>query len=194
MPATFTELAIEGLYEITPQRFGDDRGFFSETFRLSEFAERGLPTEWVQDNYSHSRDKGVLRGLHYQRAPFAQDKLIRVSRGAIFDVAVDLRIGSPGYGKWVGVVVSAEKWNQLFVPVGFAHGFVVLEPETDVAYKVTAPYSPEHEACVRYDDPAIGVDWQLGELEPLLSQKDADAPTLAEQDPGFTYSDQRTPG
>ena len=187
MPARFTELSLQGVYEIVCDRHADARGLFSETFKLADFAERGLATNWVQDNFSLSKEKGVLRGLHYQRPPFAQDKLVRVARGSILDVAVDIRRGSPTYGKWLSVLLSAEKWNQLLVPIGFAHGFVTLEPGTEVAYKVSAPYSREHDACIRYDDPAIGVDWQLDGIEPQLSAKDSAAPALADQDPGFLF-------
>lgn len=188
MPATFTELALPGVFEIVPEQYPDDRGFFSETFNKAGFISRDLPTDWVQDNYSYSRDKGVLRGLHYQRAPFAQDKLVRVCKGAVLDIAIDIRHGSSHYGKWISVVLSAEKWNQLLIPIGFAHGFITLEPDTEVAYKVTAPYSKEHDAGIRYNDPAIGVDWQLRGVEPLLSSKDANAPLLADQDPGFVFA------
>ncbi|MEC9343855.1 MAG: dTDP-4-dehydrorhamnose 3,5-epimerase [Pseudomonadota bacterium] len=187
MNPVFNELALPGVYEITPRRHEDERGFFSETFRQSHFAERGLETVWVQDNHSLSSSKGVLRGLHYQAPPRAQAKLIRVVRGAIFDVAVDIRAGSPTFGQWVGVVLSDSKWNQLLIPKGYAHGFVTLEPETQVYYKVSAYFSAEHDRAIRYDDPEIGVDWGLGGTEPILSRKDIEAPLLKEQDTGFAY-------
>jgi dTDP-4-dehydrorhamnose 3,5-epimerase len=173
-------LELDGVLEIVPKKFGDARGFFSETYSQKRFAEAGIDIGWVQDNQSFSAEKGVLRGLHFQLAPFAQDKLIRVLRGSIFDVAVDLRRNSPSYGKWTSSVLSAEAWNQLLVPKGFAHGFLTLEPGAEVFYKVSAPYAPEHERAVRWNDPAIGIDWPLGGLAPVLSAKDAAAPLLAD--------------
>ncbi len=171
-------LELPELIELTPRRFGDDRGFFSEVWNHARFAEAGIPTQFVQDNVSLSRTKGVLRGLHFQAPPVAQAKLVRVSRGSIFDVGVDIRRSSPTFGRWAGVVLSAEKWNQLYVPEGFAHGFVTLEDDTEVTYKVSAAYSPEHDRSTRFDDPAIGIDWPL-DGEPVLSDKDAKAPLLA---------------
>ena len=173
-------LELDGVIEIVPKKFGDARGFFSETYSQKRLAEAGIDIDWVQDNQSFSAEKGVLRGLHFQLAPFAQDKLIRVLRGSIFDVAVDLRKASPTYGKWVSSVLSAEAWNQLLVPKGFAHGFVTLEPNVEVLYKVSAPYSPEHDRGIRWNDPAIGVAWPLEGREPVLSGKDAAAPYLAD--------------
>src|SRR5690606_30872454 len=140
---------------ITPKKFGDDRGFFSETYNHAELVKHGVALDFVQDNQSYSAARGVLRGLHYQLPPFAQDKLVRVIRGRIFDVAVDIRRSSPTFGKWVGLDVSTQKWNQILVPKGFAHGFVTLEPDTEVVYKVTGVYSPEHDRNIRFDDPAI---------------------------------------
>jgi dTDP-4-dehydrorhamnose 3,5-epimerase len=177
-------LELPELIELTPRRFGDDRGFFSEVWNHARFAEAGIPTQFVQDNVSLSRSKGVLRGLHFQTPPAAQAKLVRVSRGSIFDVGVDIRRSSPTFGRWAGVVLSAEKWNQLYVPEGFAHGFVTLEDDTEVTYKVSAPYSPEHDRSIRFDDPAIGIDWPL-DGEPVLSNKDAAAPLLADVESGF---------
>ena len=162
---------------LTPRRFGDARGWFSETWSADRMAKAGLDLPWVQDNHSFSAAKGTLRGLHYQSPPRAQDKLVRCSHGAILDVAVDIRSGSPGYGKWVGVELSAENGRQLFVPKGFLHGFVTLTAMTEVQYKCTDIYSPDHDGAVRWDDPAIGVDW--GTLAPVLSDKDAGAPLLA---------------
>jgi dTDP-4-dehydrorhamnose 3,5-epimerase len=173
-------LELDGVIEIVPKKLGDARGFFSETYSQKRLAEAGIDIDWVQDNQSFSAEKGVLRGLHFQLAPFAQDKLIRVLRGSIFDVAVDLRKASPTYGKWVSSVLSAEAWNQLLVPKGFAHGFVTLEPNVEVLYKVSAPYSPEHDRGIRWNDPAIGVAWPLEGREPVLSGKDAAAPYLAD--------------
>jgi dTDP-4-dehydrorhamnose 3,5-epimerase len=177
-------LALDGLLELRPRRFGDERGFFSEVWNQERFAEAGIVTRFVQDNVSLSRRKGVVRGLHFQVAPEAQAKLVRVSRGAIFDVGVDIRRSSPTFGRWAGLVLSAEQWNQLFVPEGFAHGFVTLEEDTEVSYKVSAPYSPEHERAIRFDDPAIGIDWPI-EAAPLLSARDSSAPLLSEIDTGF---------
>jgi dTDP-4-dehydrorhamnose 3,5-epimerase len=177
-------LELAELIELTPRRFGDDRGFFSEVWNQARFAEAGIPTQFVQDNVSVSRTKGVLRGLHFQTPPAAQAKLVRVSRGSIFDVGVDIRRSSPTYGRWAGVVLSAEKWNQLYVPEGFAHGFVTLEDDTEVTYKVSAAFSPEHDRSIRFDDPAIAIDWPL-DGEPVLSEKDAAARLLADVETGF---------
>ncbi len=174
------KLELDGVIEITPKKFGDQRGFFSETYSATRFADAGIDIGWVQDNQSFSAEKGVLRGLHFQLAPFAQDKLIRVLRGSIFDVAVDLRKASPSYGKWVSCVLSSQAWNQLLVPKGFAHGFVTLEPDVEVFYKVSAPYAPEHDRAIRWNDPALGIDWPLEGREPILSGKDAAAPFLAD--------------
>ncbi len=163
---------------LTPKRFGDSRGFFSEVYNRRVFAEAGITLDFLQDNQSLSRDAGTLRGLHYQAPPFAQDKLVRVIAGAIFDVAVDIRVGSPTYGRWVGVELSAENFRQLLIPVGFAHGFVTLEPDTIAIYKVTAPYSVAHDFGVAWDDPDIGIAWPLKTAKPALSAKDAVLPRL----------------
>ena len=173
-------LSLEGLFEILPARFGDERGFFSETYNSKSLADSGIALDFVQDNHSLSARAGVLRGLHFQLPPFAQDKLVRVAHGRIFDVAVDIRSGSPSFGKWLGTELSAEKWNQLLVPKGFAHGFLTLEPNTEVLYKVTALYSPEHERTIRYDDPDIGIDWPFETDALILSDKDKAAPLLKE--------------
>ena len=178
---------LPGVVEISPKKFGDARGFFSETYSNTAMEKAGLPTNWVQDNHSLSSEKNVLRGLHYQASPMAQDKLVRVVRGSILDVAVDIRSGSPHFGKWTSLVVSAEKWNQIFVPKGFAHGFLTLEPNTEVVYKVTNPYAPEHDRCIRWDDPEIAVEWPLQNQAPILSAKDANAPMLSQQHTGFVY-------
>lgn len=182
-----TPLEIDGVFEIRPRRFEDERGFFSETWNLARWKEAGIVAEFVQDNHSLSREKGVLRGLHYQAPPMAQAKLVRVSRGAVFDVAVDIRVGSPTFGKWVSAVLSAEHWNQLFVPEGFAHGFLTLQPDTEVQYKTSAPYSPEHDRAIRFDDPGIGIDWPIDVEELILSNKDRKAPLLADVQTGFRY-------
>jgi dTDP-4-dehydrorhamnose 3,5-epimerase len=174
------ELELAGVREITPKRFGDDRGFFSETYSASRLAAAGIDLVFVQDNHSLSRAAGVLRGLHYQLPPFAQDKLVRVVRGAILDVAVDIRRSSPTFRRWLALEVSAEKWNQILVPKGFAHGFVTLVPDTEVIYKVTERYAPDHDRSIRFDDPAIGIDWQVPTAEVTLSEKDRHAPFLVD--------------
>ncbi|WP_192800589.1 dTDP-4-dehydrorhamnose 3,5-epimerase [Brucella anthropi] len=173
-------LGLDGVIEISPRKFGDDRGFFSETYNAKSFAEAGIDLTFVQDNHSYSAAKGVVRGLHYQLPPFAQDKLVRVIRGAILDVAVDIRKCSPTFGKWVALEVSAEKWNQILVPKGFAHGFVTLVENTEVIYKVTNYYSPEHDRSIRFDDPVIGIDWPLPASGVQLSDKDQKAPLFAD--------------
>ncbi len=183
----FNRLAIPEVIEVVPPRHGDDRGFFSEVFKYSAFEAEGIHINWVQDNQSFSAEVGTVRGLHYQKATFAQDKLIRVIRGAIFDVAVDIRRGSPTYGKWVSLELSADKWNQLLVPAGFAHGFMTIRPDTEVIYKVSAPYSPESEGAIRWDDPDIGIDWPKLDVEPTLSGKDKIAPSFADHVPVFDY-------
>lgn len=180
-------LELPDVLEIVPPRFADHRGFFSETYSELKFRDSGIALNWVQDNHSLSRAKGVLRGLHYQMPPVAQDKLVRVIRGSIFDVAVDIRHGSPTFGKWVSLVVSAESWNQILVPKGFAHGFITLEPDTEVVYKVSAPYSPAHDRSTRFDDPEIGIAWPDTGNAPVLSEKDAKAPLLRDVDTGFRF-------
>lgn len=173
-------LALDGVFEIVPRKFGDERGFFSETYKVSALAEAGINLSFVQDNHSFSAAKSVVRGLHYQLPPFAQDKLVRVVRGAILDVAVDIRKSSPTFGKWVALEVSAEKWNQILVPKGFAHGFMTLVENTEVIYKVTDYYSSEHDRSIRFDDPAIGIEWPLPTSSVQLSDKDQKAPLLAD--------------
>lgn len=162
---------IDGLLMIEPQVFGDARGFFMETWNEAAFADAGLDLSWVQDNHSRSQ-RGVLRGLHFQN-PGAQGKLVRVVNGAVFDVAVDLRRSSQTFGQWVGVELSAENKRMLWVPEGFAHGFLTLEDDTDFLYKCTAPYAPETEHTLRWDDPMVGVEWPLDGIEPVVSDKDA---------------------
>ena len=176
-----TPTAIPAVLLVEPKKHGDARGFFSETYSRRGFAAGGILCEFVQDNQSLSGPVGVLRGLHYQIPPAAQDKLVRVVRGAILDVAVDIRRGSPTFGKWVSAELSAENWHQLFVPAGFAHGFVTLEPDTEVCYKVSADYSPAHERGIRFDDPAVGVDWRVDAGKLTLSDRDRRHPSLAEQ-------------
>ncbi|MEZ2406107.1 dTDP-4-dehydrorhamnose 3,5-epimerase [Bosea sp. RCC_152_1] len=174
------ETAIPAVKIVTPKKFGDHRGFFSETWSRKAFADAGLDLDFVQDNQSLSAPVGTLRGLHFQSPPFAQDKLVRVTRGRILDVAVDIRTSSPSFGRHVAVELSAENWRQLLVPVGFAHGFVTLEPDTEVLYKVTAPYAPDNDHGLAFDDPALGIDWRLPLSELTLSDKDRKHPRLAE--------------
>lgn len=179
------QTSIEGVLEIRPPRHGDDRGFFSETWNAETWRGQGLERVYVQDNHSLSRAAHVLRGLHFQAPPVAQEKLVRVSRGAIFDVAVDLRTGSPTRGRWVGMVLSVTEWNQLLIPAGFAHGFLTLEPDTEVQYKVTAPYHGPSDRGIRWDDPDIAIDWPLDGATPILSDKDRVAPLLRDVETGF---------
>lgn len=181
------QTALPDVMMIVPPRFGDARGWFSETWNASRMAEAGLRLDFVQDNQSFSAVKGTLRGLHFQRPPRAQDKLVRCTRGTILDVAVDLRKGSPAYGKWVGLELSAENGRQLLIPKGFAHGFVTLTEDCEVQYKCTDLYAPDCDGGIRWDDPAIGIDWCLDGVDPVLSGKDAVAPLLAEFDSPFVW-------
>ena len=176
----FEDLEIAGLKLITPKKFGDDRGFFCETHNTSTWEKAGLNYNFVQDNHSLSRDAGTLRGLHFQSAPFAQDKLVRVLRGRILDIAVDLRRSSPTFKKYVAVELSYENWKQLFIPIGFAHGFVTLEPDTEVLYKVTNFYSPKHDLGVAWDDPELKIDLPIAKSQLILSQKDEKLPPLSQ--------------
>jgi dTDP-4-dehydrorhamnose 3,5-epimerase len=180
-------LSIPDVKILEPERFGDERGFFSETYNRRTLAGRGIELEFVQDNHSLSRPKGTIRGLHYQSPPFAQDKLIRVSRGSILDVAVDLRRGSPTYGKHVAAVISAKAWNQILVPIGFAHGFCTLEADTEIIYKVTNYYSPTHDQGVLSKDPDLGIDWPVPEAASVLSPRDRCLPRLSDIVSPFAY-------
>jgi len=180
---------IDGILTITPNKFGDERGFFSETYNKKLLAEAGINKEFVQDNHSLSAEKGVIRGLHFQTEPHAQDKLVRVTRGAILDVAVDIRKGSPTFGRHVAVELSAKNWRQLFVPTGFAHGFCTLAPNTEVVYKVTNYYSPECDKGLAFDDPELGIDWPVTSLMAILSEKDKAHPKLSELPDYFLFSD-----
>jgi len=183
----FTRLAISDVILVEPKRFGDHRGFFSETFHAERYEEGGIAGPFVQDNHSLSREVGVLRGLHFQTDPSPQGKLVRCTAGSILDVAVDIRKGSPTFGQWVSAELTADNGHQLWVPVGFAHGFVTLEPDTEVQYKVTGYYDPNADAGLAWDDPAIGVDWGLDDKAPILSDKDTKHPTLAELPDYFTF-------
>lgn len=179
------ELSIPGVFLFTPRRFGDDRGFFMETFRANQFSDAtGVSTAFVQDNHSFSAQKHTVRGLHYQSPPFAQGKLVRCSRGAIVDVAVDGRENSPTYGQWVSEVLTADNGAQLFVPEGFLHGFSTLVDDTDVNYKCTNYYSAECDGSVAWNDPDLGVDWGRADgfdpAQAVLSAKDSLAPNFAQ--------------
>lgn len=180
MSVTVESLAIPEVKIIRPKKHGDARGFFSETYSQKALAEAGVDLAFVQDNHAFSAAPGTVRGLHFQTAPFAQDKLVRVVRGSIFDVAVDLRRGSPTYGKHVSAVISAKDWNQILVPVGFAHGLVTLEPDTEVLYKVTNYYAPQHDLGLLWNDPALGIAWPVSEANAILSAKDKVQPRLAD--------------
>lgn len=171
---------IPAVKVITPKKHGDHRGFFSEVYNQAAMAEAGLDLVFVQDNHSMSAQAGTLRGLHFQSRPLAQDKLIRVTRGRILDVCVDLRASSPSFGQHVAVELSAENWKQILVPIGFAHGFITLEPDTEVLYKVTAPYGPLNDHGLAFDDPALGIDWRLPHERLVLSEKDRRHPRLAD--------------
>jgi dTDP-4-dehydrorhamnose 3,5-epimerase len=177
--------ALAGVIEIVTPRFEDDRGFFSETWNQKTWAHAGLDLGFVQDNHSVSKYPGTVRGLHFQTSPHAQGKLVRVVRGAVFDVAVDIRRNSASFGQWLGVELSESKWNQLYIPAGFAHGFMTLEPDSHVTYKVTAPYSRDHDRAIRFDDPAIGIAWPLDAAAAVLSDKDRAAPLLRDCDIGI---------
>ncbi|HRH94921.1 MAG TPA: dTDP-4-dehydrorhamnose 3,5-epimerase [Prosthecobacter sp.] len=184
MPFSFRPLDIPELILITPELSEDVRGVFSETFKSSVFKENGIVAEFVQDNYSISK-RGVVRGLHYQLNPSAQGKLIRVVKGAVFDVAVDIRQGSPHFGNWVGVHLSAENHDMLWVPPGFAHGMCALENDAELVYKVTAEHSPQHERGIVWNDPAIGVKWPVA--HPVLSAKDSALPEIRNAEMNFFY-------
>ena len=183
-----TPLAIPAVKLLTPRKFGDDRGFFSETYNVRTLAGLGIHDVFVQDNHSLSGPIGTVRGLHFQKPPHAQVKLVRVVRGRIFDVAVDVRHGSPTYGQWVGVELSAANWQQLYIPAGFAHGFCTLEPETEVLYKTSDFYAPEHDAGFHWLDPAFGVKWPVAPADATLSAKDTALPCAADVPPAFQFS------
>jgi len=186
VPFSFQRLEIPEVVLIEPKVFQDGRGFFMETYKFSDFAAFGIAERFVQDNHSRSK-KSVIRGLHYQNPPKAQGKLVRAVVGEIFDVAVDIRRGSPTYGKWVGEKLSSENKRMLYIPPGFAHGFCVLSAEAEVVYKVTEEYAPEHEAGIIWNDPDIGISWPIA--NPIISEKDAALPCLKEAENRFIYSD-----
>ena len=173
---------------VIPKKHGDARGFFSETYTRRALAAGGIDVDFVQDNHAFSAAKGTMRGLHFQTPPFAQAKLIRVVRGAILDVAVDIRTGSPTYGQHVAATISADAWNQIFIPEGFAHGLLTLTPDTEVLYKVSAYYSAAHDKGVLWNDPVLGISWPVSSADALLSEKDKVQPKLADLPAYFTYS------
>ena len=179
---------LPGVCIVEPQVFGDHRGYFMETYSTKTFADIGITNEFVQDNQSFTAQKGTLRGIHFQNAPMAQAKLVRVTKGAVLDVAVDLRKGSSTYKQWVGVELSAENKRMLFIPRGFGHGFVTLTDDVEFCYKVDNLYSKECDRGIRFDDPEIGVEW--GVTEPVLSQKDTISPMLADSDCNFIYTEE----
>lgn len=171
----------------SPRRFSDSRGWFSETWSAKKLSDHGVDVEFCQDNHSYSKPKGTLRGLHFQAPPFVQAKLVRCLVGRIFDVAVDVRKASPTYGRWVGVELSAENGKQLFVPSGYAHAFLTLETDCEVAYKVDNPYAPQCDGGLAWNDETIGIDWPLTNLQPVLSDKDSALPALGSMDIEFAY-------
>jgi dTDP-4-dehydrorhamnose 3,5-epimerase len=185
----FRHFEIDGLFEIRPRKIADERGYFSEIFRLNAFAEEAGDVEFVQENQSLSRRVGTIRGLHFQTSPAAQGKLVRCLAGSLLDVAVDLRTGSPTFGQSVSLVLTPEHNNQLWVPVGFGHGFCTLEPNSVISYRVTNYYSPEHDKGVAWDDPDIGIDWPDVADPETLSGKDREQPRLADLPPYFSMED-----
>ncbi len=184
MPFQFFATPLPGVVRVVSRIFGDDRGYFREMFKASEFAAAGIPTTFVQDNTSRSI-RGVVRGLHYQTDPRAQGKLVTVSSGEVFDVAVDLRLGSPTYAQWYGCVLSADNAESLWIPAGFAHGFSVLSESADLVYKCTDEYSGANDGGIAWNDPAIGVEWRV--KNPIISDKDAQLLPLADTTPGFQF-------
>jgi len=186
----FVKTRLSGVYIVEPRVFGDPRGFFMESYNKKSFEEAGLKYNFVQDNHSLSEQIGTLRGLHYQLEPKAQTKLVRVTRGAVYDVVVDIRKGSTTFGQWIGVTLSAENKKQLLVPKGFAHGFCTLEPNTEVQYKVDEYYSPEHDRSILWNDNSIGIEWPLN-LTPVLSEKDQIAPLLKDAEVNFTVGEDK---
>ena len=183
----FVKQSIPEVILVKPRRIGDQRGFFQETYRKKEYCENGISPDFVQDNHSYSADAFVIRGLHFQTNPYAQGKLVRCSRGRILDIAVDLRIGSPWFGQYISAELSAENGHQLFVPVGFAHGFCTLTPDCDVHYKVTNYYDYSSDKGIAWNDPDIAIKWPIGSETPILSEKDAAQPQLRDLPVFFEY-------
>jgi len=179
------ETSLPGICLVEARKFADERGWLAQTWNRASLVDGGIATDWVQENYTHSRFPGTLRGLHFQAPPHAQGKLILVTRGAVYDVAVDIRRGSPNFGRHIGIRLDSAEFVQLWVPGGFAHGYLTLEPDTEVLYHLTAPYAPEAEGGIRWDDPALGIQWPS---EPnLINQRDLAWPLLAELDTPFNY-------
>ncbi|MCA0271496.1 MAG: dTDP-4-dehydrorhamnose 3,5-epimerase [Proteobacteria bacterium] len=179
--------SLSGVLILTPRRFGDARGWFSEVWNKDTLAREGISVDFAQDNHSYSAVPGTVRGLHFQSPPHAQAKLVRCGRGRVFDVAVDIRIGSPTYGRWVGVELSAENGRQLLIPAGFLHGFVTREPDSELLYKCSDVYAPDCDGAVRFDDPDISIDWGIDTATATLSEKDAKAPYLKDFQSPFRY-------
>lgn len=186
-----TPLAIPDVLLLEPDRFGDERGFFAETYRASILAEHGFDRSFVQDNQAFTAARGTVRGLHLQTGADAQAKLVRVVRGAVFDVAVDIRVGSPWYGQAVAVELSAQNMRQLFIPEGFAHGYLTLTEDCDALYKVSAYYAPKSEIGLLWSDPALGVDWPVAPSEAIVNPRDEAWPTLARLNSPFVYGSHR---
>ncbi|WP_404455280.1 dTDP-4-dehydrorhamnose 3,5-epimerase [Oceanobacillus kapialis] len=182
----FTNTNLHGVIVLEPKVFGDHRGWFTETYNKSKLDEAGINIDFIQDNHSFSAAKGTLRGLHYQLNPKAQTKLVRCTKGAIYDVAVDIRKNSPTFGKWFGLELTAENKKQLLVPKGFAHGFMTLTKDVEVQYKVDELYSPENDRGIMWNDPEISIEWPI-DVEPILSGKDAKAPSLSKAENNFSY-------
>lgn len=178
---------LPGILILTPRRFGDARGWFSEVWNRKVLADAGIAVDFVQDNHSYSRDVGTVRGLHFQSPPHAQAKLVRCGRGRVFDVAVDIRKGSPSFGKWAGVELSAENGRQILIPAGFLHGFVTREPDSELLYKCSDFYAPECDGAVRFDDPDLGIDWGIDPAAAILSDKDRAAPAFRNFATPFVY-------
>lgn len=181
------ETDLPGVLILIPRRFGDARGWFSEVWSQRTLADAGIEMDFVQDNHSYSRDSGTVRGLHFQSPPQAQAKLVRCARGRVFDVAVDIRLGSPTFGRWTGIELSAENGRQLLIPDGFLHGFVTREPDSEVLYKCTGFYAPDCEGSVRFDDPDLGIDWGIDAQEAVLSDKDAVAGAFRDLQSPFVW-------
>lgn len=181
------ETPLPGVLILTPRRFGDARGWFSEVWNRETLAKAGIHCDFVQDNHSYSKDVGTVRGLHFQSPPYAQTKLVRCGRGRIFDVSVDIRKGSPTFGKWFGIELSAENGRQVLIPAGFLHGFVTRDPDSELLYKCSDVYAPACDGAVRFDDPDIGIDWGIDPAAAILSDKDRAAPWLKDFATPFTY-------
>lgn len=181
------ETPLPGVLKLTPRRFGDERGWFSEVWNKQTLAEKGITYDFVQDNHSYSRDVGTVRGLHFQSPPHAQTKLVRCGRGLVFDVAVDIRKGSPTFGKWYGCELSAENGCQLLIPAGFLHGFVTRAPDSELLYKCSDVYAPACDGAVRFDDPDLAIDWGVTSADAILSPKDKAAPLFQNFATPFVY-------